>query len=250
MTRRARHLNARHAGAGLVLDARRLTGLNDGDAVSTWADVSGNGWDATSSSTQRPLYKTSIQGGQPVLRFDGSNDILSCAAAGAKDYTKDKGYIYAFFVLKDSAPTSGDSNHEVLFISTTAFASRTTVRSRHGGVSQLVFTGRRLDADIIITTASAGDASSFCTAVARQVTSSGVASISKSGAVTATSAFASSGNTSNTTSAFFNIGSGSAGGSRLNGDIGFLSIIASQLSASLIKRLDHSAAFSFKIQCL
>lgn len=51
--------------------------LNDNDPVSTWPDSSGNNNDATASGSLRPLYKTSILGGQPVVRFDGSDDVLN-----------------------------------------------------------------------------------------------------------------------------------------------------------------------------
>lgn len=58
-------------------DASQLVGLADADPVSTSTDFSGSGNDATSSLTARPLYKTAIANGLPVLRFDGSNDILT-----------------------------------------------------------------------------------------------------------------------------------------------------------------------------
>jgi hypothetical protein len=46
--------------------------------VARWEDKSGNGRHATqSTSGNRPLRKTAIQGGKDVLRFDGSNDLLS-----------------------------------------------------------------------------------------------------------------------------------------------------------------------------
>lgn len=78
MGRRVRHLNARDAGATLVLDSRFITGLNDNDAVATWSDRSINGNNATQgTSVNRPLFKTAIQGGNPVVRFDGSNDSLT-----------------------------------------------------------------------------------------------------------------------------------------------------------------------------
>jgi len=88
MHRRARHLNPRDAGANLVLDARYITGLSDGDLVGTWADRSGNGNDVTSSGGNRPTYKVAIQGGQPVLRFDGSDDrLLNTAISFGTSYT-------------------------------------------------------------------------------------------------------------------------------------------------------------------
>jgi hypothetical protein len=62
------------AGCKLWLDASQITGLSDGNAVSTWSDASGNGNDATQSSTARPIYKTNILNGRPSVRFDGTND--------------------------------------------------------------------------------------------------------------------------------------------------------------------------------
>lgn len=65
------------AGLQLWLDASQIAGLNDGDAVATWSDVSGNAQHATqATASKRPLYKTSILNGQPVVRFDGVDDFL------------------------------------------------------------------------------------------------------------------------------------------------------------------------------
>jgi hypothetical protein len=68
------------AGLKLWLDASQITGLNDGDAVATWSDVSGNGRDFTQgTASARPIYKTAILNGKPVVRFDGIDDKLSRA---------------------------------------------------------------------------------------------------------------------------------------------------------------------------
>lgn len=66
---------ARIPGRILHLDASKLT-LNDGDPVTTWPDLSGNGFDATGSGTARPTFKTAIQNGLPVIRFD-IDDLLT-----------------------------------------------------------------------------------------------------------------------------------------------------------------------------
>jgi len=50
----------------------------DGTAVSTWADQTTNGNTVTQATgANQPLYKTNILNGRPVVRFDGSNDVLS-----------------------------------------------------------------------------------------------------------------------------------------------------------------------------
>jgi hypothetical protein len=55
----------------------RSFALSGGDPISTWADSSGNGRNATSSGTNRPTYRAS--GGsnnQPYAEFDGTTDQL------------------------------------------------------------------------------------------------------------------------------------------------------------------------------
>lgn len=50
----------------------------DGDAVTTWSDQSGNGKDAVQSvAGAKPSYKTGIQAGKPVIRFDGGDGLTT-----------------------------------------------------------------------------------------------------------------------------------------------------------------------------
>jgi hypothetical protein len=68
------------AGLQLWLDASKITGLNDGDAVGTWRDISGNGYDfSQSTGTKQPTYQTAELNSLPVVRFDGVDDILTRA---------------------------------------------------------------------------------------------------------------------------------------------------------------------------
>lgn len=65
--------------AGLLVwaDASQVTGKVNNDAVSQLDDSSGNGFHFTQATgANQPLYKTSQINGQPVLEFDGSNDVL------------------------------------------------------------------------------------------------------------------------------------------------------------------------------
>jgi hypothetical protein len=74
----------------LWLDASQIAGKSDGDALATWSDASGNGRDATqSSATLKPLYKTAIFNSKPVVRFDGTDDVMNFAAnlfTGGSDF--------------------------------------------------------------------------------------------------------------------------------------------------------------------
>lgn len=63
------------------LDASQIVGLNDGDAVATWSDLSGNGNHYTqATASKRPTYKTGVQNSLPGVLGDGVDDILECAA--------------------------------------------------------------------------------------------------------------------------------------------------------------------------
>ena len=65
-------------GLVLWLDATTIAGLADGDPVGTWPDMSGQGYDATQTTTsKKPTYKLAILNGLPVVRFDGTDDFLS-----------------------------------------------------------------------------------------------------------------------------------------------------------------------------
>lgn len=68
------------SGLFLWCSADEITGKSDGDPVLSWNDQSGNSRNMT-EATNGPTYKTGIQNGLPVLRFDGSNDRLETVAA-------------------------------------------------------------------------------------------------------------------------------------------------------------------------
>jgi hypothetical protein len=77
MRARHRHFNARHAGADLVLDSRFINQA-DNSEVSSWADRSANAHTIQqTTAANRPTFKTNQMNGNPVVRFDGTNDFLN-----------------------------------------------------------------------------------------------------------------------------------------------------------------------------
>lgn len=64
------------SGLKMWMAVDKLTGLSDGDPVSSATDSSGLGNHATQTSTARPLYKTGIVNSKPALLFDGTDDWL------------------------------------------------------------------------------------------------------------------------------------------------------------------------------
>ncbi|MEI6604296.1 MAG: Ig-like domain repeat protein, partial [Verrucomicrobiota bacterium] len=89
----------------LWLDATQLTGLNNGDQVNTWTDMSGNANDAIRqgvSSAGYPKYVTGQLNGQPVVRFNSSSN-------NPGDYSKFNRISTirsVFWVVKENAGTS------------------------------------------------------------------------------------------------------------------------------------------------
>lgn len=82
MRLRIRHINPKSAGALVAWDSRFIPNLSSGSAVSTWNDRSGGTtYDATQLvTTSKPTFQAQIQGGQPVVRFDGG-DMLNHSLA-------------------------------------------------------------------------------------------------------------------------------------------------------------------------
>ncbi len=70
------------AGCELWLDASQLA-LADDAAVTTWPDLSGNGYDATQATAEnKPICKTAVLNGLRVVRFAGSPDAQTLALSG------------------------------------------------------------------------------------------------------------------------------------------------------------------------
>ncbi len=68
----------------LWLAADRITGLADDDAVATWSDLSVVGNHATQANAgNRPVYKTGIVNGKPVVRFTGTSGALDLTSEPA-----------------------------------------------------------------------------------------------------------------------------------------------------------------------
>ena len=78
MRRRQRHFKYRSIGPRAAYDARYISGLSDGAVVSSWSDLSGNGFTATQTTVGRqPTYKAAALGGSASVRFAGTTDNLT-----------------------------------------------------------------------------------------------------------------------------------------------------------------------------
>lgn len=87
--------------AGVVawFAADHISGHSDGDAITTWKDLSGNGNDATGTGT----YKTAILNSLPIMRFNGTTQAFSTAAlTWTNNWT-------VFVVAKSAATPTGNA---------------------------------------------------------------------------------------------------------------------------------------------
>jgi hypothetical protein len=85
------------SGCQVWLAANKITGLSDGDVVTTWSDSSGQSNDfAQSTASKKPLYKTSIFNTRPAIKFDGVDDFL--LSVPGSEVTGSTGYsVFAVF---------------------------------------------------------------------------------------------------------------------------------------------------------
>jgi hypothetical protein len=227
MRARQRHLNQRDAGATFVLDSRFIN-QSDGTEISQWDDRSGQSNHAAQATpAQRPTFKTAIQGGNGVARFDGSNDRLTTTTNVSlnEPYTQifiGKKTGFRLFSLSDTPNNrtyalidTGDNN--------VYWGCRDT--NRAAGVATSV-----------------GSFADFSIWVAEMSSSTGTAwrNGSSLSPVTQFAPFASSGN-ANTIGLRNSLFS--------NGDKALIVIFNKTLPSATRKRLEHAAAFSFKIAC-
>lgn len=245
LTRRARqrHFNARDAGAGVVFDARFISGISNNSTLDTWPDRSRNSWHATQTGALRPTYLERELNGQPVV---------SCASQymnfSAAEYYKNKSAGFMLVVCRSN--NSGDSNHFAFAWSTAVNSTnvRFCILSKLGASNTFRAAVRRLDSDGSSIVDSGVSSTSYRVVDATADWGGGQVSISVSGGAPASLALPTSGNTSNTNSVSVAV-AGNTGTSRLSGGIALAQAFDFIPSTSAQKRLRHAAAYSFKIAC-
>jgi hypothetical protein len=94
--------------ASTIKSGSDCTGSVSADGtVGCWQDRTGNGYDMKqATSSQRPVYKTSILNSKPIIRFDGSNDVLRTG-----DMSDTSATPYTFFAVYKDTPTTGYSGY-------------------------------------------------------------------------------------------------------------------------------------------
>lgn len=121
------------AGLNLWLKADALTGLSDGDGVASWPGSSTGVTATQSNAASKPLYKTGIFNGNPVLRFDGSNDFMDL------DGFTSTAVQTLFAVVKSANPTK--NYQRLVMVQDTNYSSMVDVSGGVGTAGMGIYAG-------------------------------------------------------------------------------------------------------------
>ena len=245
MRARQRHFNAGSAGAAACYDARFLA-LNNNDAVDSWTDRSGNGRNATqSTSTKKPTFQTGSIGGAPALSFDGGDCLVTSAFDCSPRHVTISVFVRsstAGFVWEQGTNYTDNGVTFVLLNNTANFYSKGTgtypTASSGKNVSGASSTWAAANTWYVLRTSCEG-------------TNANHKAFSNGSEYTLVN-HASEANDPGTStySLALNIGSrNNAATLPLNGKIAYIARLFNVPTDALRKRLEHSAAYSFKIAC-
>lgn len=230
MRARQRHLNAGAAGATTVYDARFVYGVADGNGISTWSDRTNNNDATQGTATYQPTFQEAELGGNPVVRFDGSNDRMEhgltlddCLVLWVGNTTNNGVEQRVFGSGVGAGATAytfiGNRSNIVQFASNN-FASA-SFNSHTSGIVSWSINGTNVT-------------------FARNGGSSSTSSFAKYTGTTASQSYASLGSGGATPTARSQF---------LNGDIGCVVVFAETVSDPMRRRLERGAGFVWKISC-
>jgi hypothetical protein len=239
MRARHRHLKPSSLGATIAYDSRYIN-ESDNTTIQTWSDRSGNARDLSQSdSAKRPTFKTAIQGGCGVMRFDGSNDSMSTASYSVANTTSGLMVIQnsqnaGAMVVERSPNYNGSDYGYLVFVenNTTLQWSQKVPTGR----AAATFATRSTSWCIVQFNYNGDDASYTLFSNGSPLTRTFIAGIVQ-------------GHGTGTLNAATFVGARNNTGFFYNGDMGALVTIPSDVGDPMRKRLNHHAAFSWKISC-
>lgn len=199
----------------------------DNSTIATWVDKSGLGNSPTQATgSNQPTYKLNIQGGKPILRFDGNDSLLKASPA----LMKGVGGCTMFTVVKYSS-TAALSN----VCSVSINGSNTNSRSFTGGSSgAYAMIGRRTDADASQTVSGGtiGTSLFFAQTAVFDYTNASAYLYVNGSLINSSNSFLTAGSTSNTVPNYLSVGAAFGTINPFFGDIAEIIIFQSALSAS------------------
>tara|TARA_R100000654_G_scaffold36152_2_gene61707 strand:+ start:2722 stop:4302 length:1581 start_codon:yes stop_codon:yes gene_type:complete len=212
--------------------ADSITGA-DGSSVSSWEDSSGNGNNASqATSTRQPTLETNELAGLPVVRFDGTNDILSDSDISALDVGTGDVWVAALFKCSDQ------SNVDFIFEKGTnqlalMAAKNGNLAVRLGGTNNIPLqtAGNWSRTEFVLVTGSR--VSSTCTGFV-------------DGSPMTTTNTTNTGSISNAN--VFDIGAASVGGNPMQGDIAEILVGGATLSTQNREKIEGYLAWKYGLQ--
>ncbi len=246
MGRRARHMNAKDAGASMVLDSRFLK-LNDGDAIDAWPSR-GTNVGATATTTLRPTYKKNQDSSHPAVQFVTNVTNRMLIDSGSADIFRNVSSGAIISVVKDFGTSTDAQRRIATFNTTTAGNVRHGIGSRFTTVGTCTF-GRRADTDGAAVSTPTGAVTSPHIASAIALWGSNRLFSRNNGVSAASVGYASgAGLVANTASSTNTIGGVTTAVSRFWGNMYVIIAMAPIRSMPLINRIEQSMGFAFKIK--
>lgn len=241
MRARHRHFTLGNSGASACWDSRPLTQA-DATVFSSWADRV-SGLTASASGAARPSVRTAVQGGQSIVRFASGNAM----SVGSNSLTRNKSTVTIIGVAASTAATGTwyrcIGNSQMSGTATRCALYLTSSAAEAGG--------RRIATDSYQFVRSGSVSNNTFTIVGGLFNygSAALTAYERGTAVSRSGGFQTAGNSANTDSlAVIGAFGGDGGIEPLAGDVGLFAFIETS-SASLRRRFEHAAAYSFKIAC-
>jgi hypothetical protein len=235
MRARQRHLNPKAAGARIVLDSRYIT-QSDNTAVTSWADRSGNAYDASQATgIKQPTFQTNEIGGNGAVRFDGSNDSMQSSSVVLPCHI-------SAIVVQSSTRTGTNLKFW--------YEHGANVNTTDGGFFNGTYAGAWAYRRTTLQDGPSTDNTDWIGsgwAIASH-SYDGVGSIYKNGAFVSNTTLSGTARPNTDVTASLNLASRNQASLFLTGDIAQI-VIVPLVSSSLRRRLESSAAYSFKIAC-
>ncbi len=195
-----------------------------------------------STAANQPYYglDSSLPSNVRGLTFDGSNDVMSVADLGIFN-NQAAGTLIA--CVKDANRAGGDIVHDVIHITTSGGGVRAAVATRNTATN-FGARGRRLDADTVALSTSAGSNDGLNVLVGSYIWGGNTLQLNVNGTPASSATFSSgAGSTSATDSTLFNIGANNSTTNRLQGiitDIAAGRIVLTSAQAAAFRALERS----------
>jgi hypothetical protein len=244
MRARHRHFKPSSVAATVAYDARYID-LADDTGVETWADRSGNGRDLSqASSGKRPKFKAAVQGGCGAVRFDGSDDALASASYSVSNTTT------GLLVYQSTQNSGGMIFERSTNFNNVAFTYLCSVENN----TTNAWSNRSGNAQGVTNGYLAGNFTTRSTSWAIAQfnyfnTTDSLTFIQNGTALSRTLIGGAPVNSTGTANQALFVGARNQASAYYNGDIGLLYTINADVGDTMRKRLNHHAAYSFKIAC-